>query len=213
MGHSEVDVAAHRSPARFVARALLLAGRALLVVAPVSVVVARLSRGSWAEVPLDAGLPDHPVPQLTMLIAFVFALVVPLLLLPVGSVWLVTVADGALTVPTVLGRRTVRVDSARLSAWWVPGRGWDSWFYVLRDRRGRWVIVGHSTLRLLPGEYRSAMTRLGGGAAGARLALGHGPPLRLTHRAGIYAAGLGLVIVWGVSTLLLISAAFGVVAG
>lgn len=203
--------------AALVARALLLAGRALLIIAPVLVALARWTRGSWAGAPVDAGgLPDHVVPQLTMVVVFVWALVVPLLVLPVGSVWLASVSDGVMTVPTVLGTRRVRMDSVRVRAWWVPGRGSDSWFYLLRDGRGGSVIVGHSTVRRLPAEFLDVMRRPDERKArmspGARLALLRSSALPPLRRALIYAAGLGLLIVWSATAFLIFGAAFAIVA-
>jgi hypothetical protein len=206
-GEDDGDTVEGRGP--LFARVLLVGGRVLLVLAPASVLTARLTASQWRSAPLDSGgVPDHPIIQLVWVVSFVSAFALPFLLLPIGSAWLATFRDGMLTVPTVLGTRSVDLRSSRVSAVWLPGRGWSTWLYVLRDQEGRRAIVGHSLLRELPPEYRAALLAEGAGrprlSDAAQLALKTASAIDRTRRLGIYALGWLLVLAWSLATLVVL---------
>ena len=123
-GGSTVGEAVTRERKRSGVPILVVGGRVLLVVAATMVVLARTSRASWQSAPADvAGVPDHWIPQLTLLTAFVLGLFAPALLLPVGSLSAVREHGGIIEVPTVLGWRTVPLEPVAARRVVVPGRG------------------------------------------------------------------------------------------
>lgn len=194
--------------AELVARLLLTGGRALLVLGPLSTLIARLAKPTWSTAPLDGGgVPSHPVIQVALCAALAFSFALPFLILPVGSVWLARTVTGVLAVRTVTGTRRIDLRTTRVSAAWLPGRGWSTWMYLLKDSTGRWVIVGHSLLRQLPDEFGAVLVGSGASAPrlspNARYALGIDPPT--SRRFGIYAAGWLLIVAWTALTI----AAFG----
>ncbi|OLT53057.1 hypothetical protein BJF88_01375 [Cellulosimicrobium sp. CUA-896] len=130
-----------------IARTALWCGRVLLAASVVLVVVCRATRDTWADGPFDdAGFAAHGIPSLTMVVLFVTALTAPLTLLPVGSAVLVRVEKGGLTVPTVLGRRSVPCARARGRVLTLPGGGFGLSLLVVSGPRGRWVVVGSSSV-------------------------------------------------------------------
>jgi hypothetical protein len=140
---------------------LLAGGRLLLGCWAVLAVLVPLTRDVWSAAPRDAGgMPDHPLPGVFFVVCFLTALLLPVLLGPVGPVALARVDDEVLTLPTVLGRRrvdlrTLRVRSVRL---WV--RGGNPWLHLLTDGRGGRVVLLHSLRGGTPAELREAVDDL-----------------------------------------------------
>ena len=164
------------------------------MVAPAAMVLlARLSRASWESAATDdGGVPSHWVPQTTLLVAFVFALFAPSVLLPVGSLRAARERGSRLEIQTVLGRRGLDLDNARATRVLIPGRGQNLDVLVVRDVRWRVAIVTS--------------------AGGASPDWSSAPLLRdlwrLTSQRGSRAAawvrGWVALILWGCSALLLV---------
>ncbi|MBU4215754.1 MAG: hypothetical protein KJ792_13990 [Actinobacteria bacterium] len=126
------------------------------------------------------------------MVGFVFALALPFLVLPVGSVWLATLRDEALTVPTVLGR------------------GWSTWLYGFRDSQGlrerrrpltafgaRRRALGFSVLWQVANlvVLGIALAALGGTGVSAALRGDVGATVRVDWRTiGLTAGGAALVV-------------------
>lgn len=124
------------------ATALLVGGRVLLIAAPLAILVCRLTRPIWRAAPLAAGaLPDHWIPNSTFALSFLLALLLPLLVLPVGPAALAIRMGSDVRVRTVLGLRKVSVPSLRGVGVVLPSFNWDTHLLVLRDARHRVVIV------------------------------------------------------------------------
>jgi hypothetical protein len=126
--------------ARFVATGLLVGGRILIVAGVAAVAICRLTRPLWISAPQDAGLPSHWITNTTFVLAFVVALLLPALLLPMGSWGLVSRSESELKVRTVLGPRRVSLGSVRVARLTLPGRGTDTHLMILRDHRFRMVV-------------------------------------------------------------------------
>jgi hypothetical protein len=182
---------------------LLAGGRVLMVGWAVLAVLVPLTRDVWSTAPRDAGgMPDHPVPVAFLVVCFVTALLLPVLLSPVGPVALARVDDGVLTLPTVLGRRrvdlrTLRVRSVRI---WV--RRGNPWLHLLSDGRGGRVVLLHSLRGGTPPELREAVEDLaveGRLPPAALLDLGRG--VSRTDRARVTALGGVCVVSSGVLAL------------
>ncbi|GAA2167716.1 hypothetical protein GCM10009826_46010 [Humibacillus xanthopallidus] len=88
-------------------------------------------------------MPDHWIPQTALLVAFVFALFFPALVLPVGSLPAARERDCRLELPTVMGRRTMNLERASASRLLIPGRG--STLDVLVIRSGWRVVIVTAT--------------------------------------------------------------------
>ncbi|ROS78716.1 hypothetical protein [Cellulomonas sp. PhB143] len=129
-----------------VARALLVLGRVLPVVTIAVLVWSHKTQDAWGTAPLDeSGFTTAWLPGLAGVLLFATCLVLPVILLPVGSSALAVREGGRLSVPTVLGRRTVEL--AGVATWraMLPGRGSDTHLVLLRSRRG-WAILSGSNL-------------------------------------------------------------------
>lgn len=194
--------------ARAIAIGLLVAGRVLIVAAAAAVVICRLTRPVWITAPQDAGLPTHWITNTTFVLTFALALVLPTLVLPMGSWALVGRSASELTVRTVLGPRRVSLGSVRVSRLTLPGRGANTHLLILRDHRRRMVIVGRSTL----GRHEPA------GASDPEVALRavidtEAPLPSRRRRALRYALGWLVIGIWSVGALVvfgLLMAAAGV---
>jgi hypothetical protein len=137
----------------FVARALLIAGRLLPVVTIAVVTWSRLTRESWSNAPLDdAGFTTAWLPNLAGVLLFCLGLALPFIVLPVGSTALATRDGDQLTVPTVLGHRTVDLAGMRTWRASLPGQGGDTQIVLVRSWTG-WVILAASDFWLDDG-YR-----------------------------------------------------------
>lgn len=125
-----------------IARFLVRAGRALLVVAPLLLAVVALTRPAWDD-STGPGIPDHPLVLVALLPWCTMSLAIGLLLLPIGSMGLASSHDGRLEIVTVLGRR--RFDLARSRAFRVHHRyQWLDWTSVLVLEGRRWAVVTES---------------------------------------------------------------------
>ena len=174
-----------------------------------AVVICRLSRPAWITAPQDAGgLPSHWITNTTFVLTFATALVLPALVLPMGSWALVSRSASELTVRTVLGPRRVSLATVRASRLTLQGRGVDAHLLILRDHRHRMVIVWRSTL----GRHEPA------GASDAVVALraaldAESPPPSRRRRALRYALGWIVIVIWSVGAFvdfaLLMAAAGG----
>lgn len=115
---------------------VVVAGRVLLVGAPVLVGVVWLVPISWSS---SSG-PSFWVPESVAMLAMVWLLMLPAMLLPWTPAALFEVSEGKLTGVTVLGRRQVDLETARIAlSMPVPGDS-SSQAYVIRDPR-QWLIV------------------------------------------------------------------------
>lgn len=124
------------------ATALLVGGRVILIAGTIAVPVCRLTKPLWRSAPLAAGaLPDHWIPNSTFALSFLLALLLPLLVLPVGPADLAVRMGSDVGVRTVLGLRKVSVPSLRGVGVVLPSFNWDTHLLVLRDARHRVVIV------------------------------------------------------------------------
>jgi len=124
---------------------LLWAGRILLVLAPSVVLACRWGKPLWVNAPMDAAIPDHWLPTLTLVVLIVFGLTLPLLILPVTSpALIVSQTEDLLRVRTVLGTRQVRLPPARARSIYVPGRVTGLQVVVIRDGHLRWVVIANS---------------------------------------------------------------------
>jgi hypothetical protein len=177
------------------ARILLIAGRAMLVIGLGAVVICRVTRGVWAHAPQDAGVPSHWIANTSLVVLFVVALLMPFLVLPVGSFALVGRIGSPLRVPTVLGTRRVSLESVRATRLSLPGRGWNLELVLLRDSRHRLVIVAASGF-----WFDSNDLDLGG-----RDGISGQGAQSLTRRARRSAVGWLAVLVWGFATLFVFS--------
>lgn len=133
---------------RRIAQGLVWVGRAVMGAWPLGFVVTRLTSGIWMSASSEDGLPVHPITDVMMGLSFIFAMGVPVFLLPVASgVWLYPRGDGTVRVPTVLGTRVLEADSVSTRPLFeLPGRGWGITVTLVRDRTSRWFLMADSGL-------------------------------------------------------------------
>lgn len=170
-------------------------GRALLVSAPVAVIGCRFTRHIWGNAPLDSGgSPSHWIPAAVFLLSFMWALLLPFLVLPIAPLPLVFSSRTTIFGETVLGVRSVVRGNYRLiHTWAFLGRGSCSYAYVIRDSEKNWFIawdggdgrVGPAAL--LPAIDRARSRRV---------------PLR------VWAHGVLAVCVWGLCTFVILGLCF-----
>lgn len=181
------------------ARGLLVAGRVLLACVVLWVVACRLTEPQWRSAPQDAGgVPEDPLVQAGLGVALVASLLLPLLVAPIGSSWLAVPDARRLRVPTVLGTRSVALGEARVRALRPPGGGWSTWFFLVRDDAGRWLVVAHSELRRLPAGVRAALVgdpaEPGRLSPSARIGLGVGTGSRAERRRVAWVGWLAVLL-------------------
>ena len=131
----------HPSQRVRIAQVLIWSGRAYLVTLLLVYVGSWLARPAWISAPRPAGTPAHWIADTAVFFLLVFAMLWPLLLLPVTSIALTTSERGWLYGVSVLGRRRVAADSLRAARVTLPGRGYSSYAAALRDGRLRLLIV------------------------------------------------------------------------
>ena len=169
----------------FVARALLIGGRALLVATIAVVAWCRLARSSWDAAPIDeAGFTTAWLPNLAFALLFVTGLALPFIALPVGSSVLAKRDGDRLSVSTVFGRRFIHLTSATTCKARLPGKGWGTSFVLLRSRTG-WAILLASEVWSDDGHLASLCTGQSSRPSNMRLAL----------------RGWGLLLVWIMAVL------------
>ena len=117
---------------------VIVSGRSLLVGAPVAVIVLWVVPISWS---FASSGPSFWVPESAFLLAILWLLMLPAMLLPWTPEALFEVSEGKLTGVTVLGRRYVDLETARiLLSVPVPSKYSSPVAHVIRDRR-HWLIV------------------------------------------------------------------------
>lgn len=116
---------------------VVAAGRVLLVGAPVLVGVLWLVPISWSSL---SG-PSFWVPESALMLAILWLLMLPAMLLPWTPAALFEVSEGKLTGVTVLGRRQLDLETARIVlSVPVPSKLSSPVAHVIRDHR-HWLIV------------------------------------------------------------------------
>jgi hypothetical protein len=162
--HQAADDAAPSPWRRRIALALLVGGRVLLVLGPLSAALCRVSKSVWENAPDDGGgVPDHWIPETTLAIALVFGFSFLTLVLPIGSVALAERTPTGLSIRAVLGTRRVDLTTARRHYVVLPGQGWNTEVVVLADGLWRWVALAASGIwedaEDLPDRSRGARAR------------------------------------------------------
>lgn len=192
----------------WIARALLVAGRILLVLGPAIVIACRLTRPMWASAPPDAGgVAAHWIPQSTLAASFVFALALPALLLPVGSSALAVVDKSLLTVQTVLGTRRLVLGAVQTRRLTIPGRGHELSVAVLRGHRRHRVIVTASEWWLDQHEFGTAVDALNGDITNKTQSASR------RSRTFDLLAGWFVVLGWGIVAFLVLAILFAIAIG
>lgn len=182
-----------RVPLRVVvARLLPWAGRLHGLMLLASVLWCRVTADSWSSSAADHAdtYPDVLPVNVTMLLAVVTVIVWPLCLLPVTSAQALNFEDGSLVAPTVLGTRRVPLGGARLTAAYVPGRGWGMYVFLLRNQH-RWVVVAASELYGRPSELPNTLRIKGVSVAASAESVQRG-----TSRGRPMLSGLVLLLMW-----------------
>ncbi len=129
-----------------IARALLIGGRTLPVLAVASAAYSRLTMTSWANAPNDdSGFTTAWPPNIASGLWFALGFALPFIALPIGSSALTTVDADTMTVHTVLGRRAVHLPSARIWRAWLPGKGVDTQVAYVRSALGRAILLASET--------------------------------------------------------------------
>lgn len=141
----------NRSPA---AVTLLIAGRALMVAGIAAITLCRMTYSLWATAPVtqDSVIQDHWIPQGTFVVAFAWSLLLPLLVLPVGSVALTSVDEKELRIRTVLGTRVLSRATLKGTPFRLPGRRHGLEMTLLRDSRHLPALVAGSEFWPVGGE-------------------------------------------------------------
>lgn len=127
----------------------IAAGRILLVGAPLLVGILWLIPIAWST---TSSGPSFWVPEFALLVAVLWLILLPAMLLPVTPVTLVEVSEGKLTGQTVLGRRSIDLDAA-----WIvlsvplPSKFTSSTLHLVRGHRS-WMLVDVSGLTDLSGD-------------------------------------------------------------
>lgn len=165
-----------------IAQVLIWSGRAYLVTLLLVYVGSWLARPAWISAPRPTGTPAHWISDTAMLFLLAFAMLWPLLLLPVTSIALTTSEGGWLYGISVLGRRRVAANSVRAARVTLPGRGYSSYAAALRDGRFRLLIV------IGTGMWQSSHFDE---IAGRSIPDPHHPRRNLTR----YLAGLAVIVV------------------
>ncbi|WP_125775839.1 hypothetical protein [Antribacter gilvus] len=134
------------------ARTFLVSGRVLPVLAVAAVVWARSTEDSWRRATLDeAGYTTAWAPNVAMLLIALTIAVLPYLVLPMASSGLAERDGDTLTVPTVLGRRSVALVGAQTWRARMPGEVVGLQVVVVTGSTG-WVILMASEAWLDPGQ-------------------------------------------------------------
>jgi hypothetical protein len=154
-----------------VARALVVAARALPFLALAAIGWTKLTEDAWRQAPLDdAGFTTAWAPNLSVVLVGLTVAASPFILLPIASSALAQRVGTVLEVRTVLGRRTVDLMDARTWRARVPGRGWGLQVVVVRSGIG-WAVLTASEVwlsneALLATRYQAAS--VDGGHDGVR---------------------------------------------
>lgn len=123
---------------RRVGRWIIVAGRALLVGAPLVVGVLWLVPVSWS---FASSGPSFWVPESASLVTILWLTMLPAMLLPWTPAALFEVSEGNFAGVTVLGRRYVDVEMARVVlSLPLPSKYTSPVVHVIRDRR-HWLLV------------------------------------------------------------------------
>jgi len=143
---------------------LIWGGRVLVISCPLTVVGCRLTRAIWVASPIQAGgVPNHWIPNTTLIIAFVWALLLPFLVLPIAPMPLLLIDQGEVIGPTVLGTRRVHLAQLKpVRSWYSPGRGTHSLAHLLRDDEHKWFIAWDNDVEknnTAPGALREVVAR------------------------------------------------------
>jgi hypothetical protein len=133
---------------RRLGRWTITAGRVLLVGAPLLVGILWLVPIPWST---TSSGPSFWMPEAALLVTVLWLTLLPAMLLPVTPIDLVEVSEGKLTGPTVLGRRSVDLEAARVVlSVPLPSKSTSSVLHLVRDQRG-WMLVDVDGLADLSG--------------------------------------------------------------